>query len=65
MATDIPWTPVEVLEKLLTDAITQVRSYEQPPSILAHTIMVVIETEVARSREEVVMSVSKAIRGPK
>ncbi|MDB6104088.1 MAG: hypothetical protein JWO52_4087 [Gammaproteobacteria bacterium] len=57
------WTPPEQLEAMLTMAITQVRSAEVPPDVLAKTIMVAIRTEVARSREEVVRSVADAMRG--
>jgi hypothetical protein len=59
------WTPPEQLEAMLTMAIAQVRSAEVQPEVLAKTIMVAIQTEVARSREEVVRSVADAMRGAK
>jgi hypothetical protein len=57
------WTPTKHLESMLTMAIAQVRSAEVQPEVLAKTIMVAIQTEVARSREEVVRSVAAAMRG--
>ena len=63
MSTEIQWTEAKILETLLTDAIAQVRSYDQPPAILAHTIMVAIQTEVGRAKEEVIQSMMVALRG--
>lgn len=66
--TNIPtcdWTSAEQLESMLTMAITQVRSAEVAPEVLAKTIMVAIRTEVARSREEVVRTMAAAMRGTK
>ena len=59
------WTPTKHLEAMLTMAITQVRSAEVQPEVLAKTIMVAIQTEVARSREETVRSIAAAMREPK
>jgi hypothetical protein len=59
------WTSPEQLESMLTAAITRVRAAEVPPEVLAKAIMIAIQTEVARSREEVVRGIAAAMRGPK
>lgn len=59
------WTSSEQLESILTTAITRVRAAEMPPDILAKAIMVAIQTEVARSGEQMVHRIAEAMRGPK
>ncbi len=56
------WTPTESLTQILTDAIAQVRTYEKPPRILATAIMVPIQTEVGKAKEEVLTAVSMAMQ---
>lgn len=58
------WTSPDELISLLTMAIAHVRSGEASPAVLAKTIMVAIQTEVARSREDVFRSIATAMRGP-
>lgn len=57
------WTPPEQLESILAMAIARVRAAEVHPEVLAKAIMVAIQTEVARSREEVVRGIVAAMRG--
>lgn len=61
----LDWTPAETLEDLLTLAITRVRSAEVAPSVLAQTIMVAIQTEVARAKEDWINSLATAMKAPK
>lgn len=58
---DLQWTPTEILESLLTDAIAQVRQ-GQTPNVLAKAIMLAIRTEVARAQAEVLKGLAIAMR---
>jgi hypothetical protein len=64
MTTTCDWTPPEQLESLLAKAIAQVRTGEVAPEVLAKTIMVAIQTEVARTKEGLLLRMATALRGP-